>query len=92
MLQPADVRVRCAHNLQDDGFVAKILVGEGEKDIAVGTPLLVLVEDEDSIGSFKDYSPGQDKSGGGAQTAESGAQPQEEHAPEAASSGDALSL
>lgn len=42
---------------QDDGFIAKILVAEGHKDISVGTPLLVLVEDEESVGAFSDYKP-----------------------------------
>ena len=31
---------------QDDGFVAKLLVDEGAKDISVGQPVLVTVEDE----------------------------------------------
>jgi len=31
---------------QDDGFVAKILAEEGAKDIAVGSPVIVIVEDE----------------------------------------------
>ena len=43
--------------MQDDGFIAKILVKEGEKDISVGTPLLVMVEDEESVAAFSDYSP-----------------------------------
>ena len=75
--------------LQDDGFVAKILVGEGEKDIAVGTPLLVLVDEEASVSAFKDYSPGQSAGGGAKPAAEAGAPSQEEaeHAPEEASSG-----
>lgn len=50
----------CTHEsfrLQDDGFIAKILVKEGEKDISVGTPLLVMVEDEESVAAFSDYSP-----------------------------------
>ena len=42
--------------LQDDGFIAKILVKEGEKDISVGTPLLVMVEDEESVAAFSDYT------------------------------------
>lgn len=68
--------------------MAKILVAEGEKDIAVGTPLLVLVEEEASVDSFKDYSPGQ-KGEGGAESAEAKAPSQEEqHAPEEASSGE----
>lgn len=31
---------------QDDGFVAKILVEEGAKDISVGQPVLVIVEEQ----------------------------------------------
>ena len=31
---------------QDDGFIAKLLVEDGAKDISVGTPVLVFVEDE----------------------------------------------
>lgn len=31
---------------QDDGFVAKILVEEGSKDISVGQPVLVIVEEK----------------------------------------------
>ncbi|KAK9806151.1 hypothetical protein WJX72_003310 [[Myrmecia] bisecta] len=42
---------------QDDGFIAKILVPEGTKDVGVGTPVLVFVEDKDSVGAFKDFSP-----------------------------------
>ena len=41
---------------QDDGFVAKILVPAGSKDISVGTPLAILVEDEGRIAAFSDYS------------------------------------
>lgn len=31
---------------QDDGFIAKILVEDGAKDISVGEPVLVFVEEE----------------------------------------------
>ena len=41
---------------QDDGFVAKILVPAGSKDIPVGTPLAILVEDEGRIAAFENYS------------------------------------
>lgn len=34
---------------QEDGFIAKILAGDGSKDIAVGAPVLVFVEDEVSL-------------------------------------------
>ena len=31
---------------QDDGFVAKLLVEEGAKDISVGSPVIVIVEEQ----------------------------------------------
>ena len=31
---------------QDDGFVAKILAEEGSKDVSVGAPVIVIVEEE----------------------------------------------
>ena len=31
---------------QDDGFLARVLLPEGSKDIPVGTPLIVIVDDE----------------------------------------------
>ena len=31
---------------QDDGFVAKILAEEGAKDVSVGSPVIVIVEEE----------------------------------------------
>ena len=34
---------------QDEGFLAKILVADGAKDIAVGTPVAVVVDDADSV-------------------------------------------
>ena len=34
---------------QDEGFLAKILVAEGTKDIAVGTPVAVVVEDANDV-------------------------------------------
>lgn len=42
----------------DDGFVAKILVPEGSKDVAVGTPVAIVVEDESDIAAFADYQAG----------------------------------
>ena len=43
----------------------------GSKDIAVGTPCAILVEDEENVGSFKDYQP----DGAGAQ--QSSGQPEQ---------------
>jgi len=37
----------------DDGYLAKILAGDGE--IKVGDPLMILVEEEEDAGAFKDY-------------------------------------
>ncbi len=37
----------------DDGYLAKILAGDSE--IKVGDPLMILVEEEEDIGAFKDY-------------------------------------
>lgn len=31
---------------QDDGYIAKLLLPEGAKDIAVGSPVAVFVEDK----------------------------------------------
>ena len=31
---------------QDDGFVAKILAEEGTKDVSVGSPVIIIVEEE----------------------------------------------
>ncbi|KAF8562553.1 hypothetical protein P879_07839 [Paragonimus westermani] len=41
----------------DAGFLAKILAPAGTKDIPVGTPLCVVVEDSASVSAFKDYAP-----------------------------------
>lgn len=40
---------------QDDGFVAKLLKPSGSKDIPVGTPLIVIVEDKEYMDDFKNY-------------------------------------
>ena len=40
---------------QDDGFIAKILVQEGGEDVAVGSPIMITVEDEADVAAFQDY-------------------------------------
>ena len=40
---------------QDDGFVAKILVPSGPDEIKCGSPIMITVDDADSIDAFKDY-------------------------------------
>ena len=43
--------------MQDEGFVAKLLFDAGTKDIPLGVPLAIIVDDEDDIAAFKDYVP-----------------------------------
>lgn len=50
---------------QDDGFVAKLLVPDGAKDVPVGQPVCVLVEDAAAIPAFANYLAG---GSGGAST------------------------
>jgi pyruvate dehydrogenase E2 component (dihydrolipoamide acetyltransferase) len=40
---------------QDDGLIAKILAQAGSDEIQCGKPILITVENEDSVGAFKDY-------------------------------------
>ena len=42
---------------QDDGFIAKLLKPSGSKDVPVGMPLVVLVEEKAHIPDFKDFQP-----------------------------------
>ncbi|KAJ3166435.1 pyruvate dehydrogenase complex dihydrolipoamide acetyltransferase component (E2) [Geranomyces variabilis] len=42
---------------QDEGFLAKIFVESGEKDVPVGRPIGVLVESKDDIDKFADFKP-----------------------------------
>eukprot|EP00270_Netrium_digitus_P010524 TRINITY_DN3271_c0_g3_i2.p1 TRINITY_DN3271_c0_g3~~TRINITY_DN3271_c0_g3_i2.p1 ORF type:complete len:538 (-),score=164.33 TRINITY_DN3271_c0_g3_i2:290-1903(-) len=41
---------------QDEGFLAKILVSAGSKDVSVSTPIAILVENADDIPKFVDYA------------------------------------
>ncbi|CAM9166933.1 unnamed protein product [Hapterophycus canaliculatus] len=41
---------------QDEAVLAKILVPAGTPDVAVGTPMMVLIEDKDDVGAFKDFT------------------------------------
>lgn len=62
-LAPGDVLVEIEtdkatmdYEFQDEGYLAKILLDEGSKDVSIGKPLGVYVEDEDSISSFSDFT------------------------------------
>ncbi|CEG39290.1 pyruvate dehydrogenase complex dihydrolipoamide acetyltransferase [Plasmopara halstedii] len=39
----------------DDMFLAKILIPEGTENIPVGQPMMVVVEDQESVAAFKDF-------------------------------------
>ncbi|SCU94215.1 LAFA_0F20538g1_1 [Lachancea sp. 'fantastica'] len=41
---------------QEDGFLAKTLVPEGAKDLPVGKPIAVYVENEGDVAAFKDFT------------------------------------
>uniref|UniRef100_A0A0D6QWL4 Acetyltransferase component of pyruvate dehydrogenase complex n=1 Tax=Araucaria cunninghamii TaxID=56994 RepID=A0A0D6QWL4_ARACU len=41
----------------EEGYVAKILRGDGEKEIKVGELIAIMVEEEEDIAKFKDYTP-----------------------------------
>merc|ERR1719466_625002 len=44
-----------ALEVTDEGYLAKILVGEGTKDLSLGTPLCVIVENESDVAKFENY-------------------------------------
>merc|ERR1719376_932190 len=48
-----------ALEVTDEGYLAKILVGEGTKDLQLGTPLCVIVENESDVAAFKDFKAGE---------------------------------
>jgi len=41
----------------DVGFLAKIIVPTGTKDVALGMPVAVIVDDAKDVAAFKDYTP-----------------------------------
>ncbi|GLT55982.1 hypothetical protein SLA2020_290590 [Shorea laevis] len=49
----ATVEMEC----MEEGYLAKIIKGDGSKDIKVGEIIAITVEDEEDIAKFKDYSP-----------------------------------
>lgn len=40
----------------DGGFIAKWLLEEGAQDIAINTPLVVIVDEASDVAAFKDFS------------------------------------
>lgn len=41
---------------QEEGFIAKVLLESGSKDVPVGSPIAVLVENEDDVAAFADFT------------------------------------
>ncbi|KAG5518079.1 hypothetical protein PMAC_003265 [Pneumocystis sp. 'macacae'] len=41
---------------QDEGYIAKILLESGTKDVNIGSPIAVLVEDESDVAAFSDFT------------------------------------
>ncbi|XP_028323204.1 dihydrolipoyllysine-residue acetyltransferase component of pyruvate dehydrogenase complex, mitochondrial [Gouania willdenowi] len=41
--------------VQEEGYLAKILIAEGTRDVPLGAPLCIIVEKESDIAAFKDY-------------------------------------
>lgn len=41
--------------VQEEGYLAKILISEGTRDVPLGTPLCIIVEKESDIKAFADY-------------------------------------
>jgi pyruvate dehydrogenase E2 component (dihydrolipoamide acetyltransferase) len=44
--------------MQEDGFIAKLLFPEGAKDIPLGTPIAILVDNQKDIEAFTNYAAG----------------------------------
>lgn len=41
--------------VQEEGYLAKIMISEGTRDVPLGTPLCIIVEKESDISAFADY-------------------------------------
>ena len=53
---PGLVCVWCeGFEVQEEGYLAKIIIAEGTRDVPLGAPLCIIVEKESDIAAFKDY-------------------------------------
>ena len=41
--------------MQEEGYIAKLLYPEGAKDIPLGTPIAIVVDNKEDVAKFKDY-------------------------------------
>ena len=44
--------------MQESGYIAKILLPDGAKNIQLGDNVAILVSEESMVGKFKDYKAG----------------------------------
>jgi pyruvate dehydrogenase E2 component (dihydrolipoamide acetyltransferase) len=44
------------YEMQEEGYIAKILYADGAKDIPLGECIAILVEDEADVAAFANYS------------------------------------
>ena len=71
-IQPGDVlasietdKAVVDFEMQEEGFVAKLLYAENAKDVPLGSPVAILVENREDIAAFANYDAGS-ASGGAA--------------------------
>lgn len=55
LIYPGPVCFHTGFEVQEEGYLAKILVAEGTRDVPLGAPLCIIVEKESDIAAFKDY-------------------------------------
>ncbi|XP_022980586.1 dihydrolipoyllysine-residue acetyltransferase component 2 of pyruvate dehydrogenase complex, mitochondrial-like isoform X1 [Cucurbita maxima] len=67
----ATVEMEC----MEEGYLAKIICGDGEKEIKVGEVIAITVEDEEDIAKFKDYKPTSSNADAGAAAAKESSGP-----------------
>lgn len=74
----ATVEMEC----MEDGYIAKIIHGDGAKEIKVGEVIAIIVEEEDAIEKFKDYKASKSPPDAGVKAkSDSAPPPKEEPAP-----------
>lgn len=44
--------------MQEEGYIAKLMFAEGAKDVKLGTVVAIVVDSKDDIEKFKDYTGG----------------------------------
>ncbi|GAN10621.1 dihydrolipoamide S-acetyltransferase E2, Lat1 [Mucor ambiguus] len=76
-IQPGDVLVEIETDkaqmdfeCQEEGFLAKILVDTGAKDVSVGQPIAIFVDDEADVAAFENFTAADAQGGAPAPAAE----------------------